>query len=107
MFLELEKFFDFGLFHPDLNIKNILVKTDEEKIFLLDFDKAVLQKNSLSVENRTKIYKRLFRSFDKMGKINTLKTFSFTNLPDYIEKSYLAYLKTANLHSFLWIFNKK
>lgn len=107
MFKTIEKFFDFGLIHPDLNIKNILYCTENNKLYLIDFDKAKLQKNPLTEKLRSNIYKRLFRSFDKMGKISVFDNFSFENLPEYIEISYKDYLKISKFRSLLWIFNKK
>ncbi len=100
-----EKLFDTGLYHPDMNIKNILLKGDS--VFFLDFDKAVFFPESLSAEKRLSIYKRLFRSFHKMGKLQFFLDYKFENLPSYIEKAFKDYLKVSFIRSFLWIFNKK
>jgi tRNA A-37 threonylcarbamoyl transferase component Bud32 len=105
IFKQIELFFDAGLIHSDLNIKNILIKNNE--IYLIDFDKAKIANSSLPVKKRIQIYKRLFRSFDKTGKLKVFDNFSFENLPTHIEKAYKSYLKTAFIRSLLWIFNKK
>jgi len=105
IFLQVENFFNAGLIHPDLNIKNVLVQND--KVYLIDFDKAKIVNSPLPVKKRVKILKRFFRSFDKTGKINAFKNFSFDNLPKHIEKAYKSYMKTATIRSLLWIFNKK
>lgn len=107
LFMIIDKFFDHGLFHPDLNIKNILFEKGTEKIYLLDLDKAKLFKKGLSEKKRVYIYKRLFRSFDKMGKINIFLDYSFDNVPKSVEKAYKSYLKISKVRSLLWIFNKK
>lgn len=102
---ESEKLFDGGLFHPDFNIKNILVKNDE--IYFIDFDKAVIFPRKLTEGERYKIYKRMFRSFHKTGKIEIFLEFDFKKFPPYIKKAFDDYVKISSFRSFLWIFNKK
>ncbi len=105
VFENMEKLFDTGLFHPDMNIKNILVKDDD--IFFIDFDKAFFFREKLDIKKRYYIYKRLFRSFHKMGKLQFFLEYDFNNMPSYIKKAFEDYLKVSFIRSFLWIFNKK
>ncbi|BBB32181.1 3-deoxy-D-manno-octulosonic acid kinase [Thermotomaculum hydrothermale] len=105
VFKSMEKLFDTGLYHPDMNIKNILLK--EGEVYFIDFDKAFFYAKSLPEEKRYKIYKRLFRSFHKMGKLQFFLEYKFENTPPYIQKAFKDYLKVSSIRSFLWIFNKK
>ncbi len=105
VFENIEKLFDTGLYHPDMNVKNILLKGD--KVYFIDFDKCFFYSESLPDEKRYKIYKRLFRSFHKTGKLQFFLHYKFENKPDYIKKAFKDYLKVSAIRSFLWIFNKK
>ncbi len=102
---ESEKLFDGGLYHPDFNIKNILLKDGE--IYFIDFDKAVIFPRALNQSERYKIYRRMFRSFHKTGKIGVFSGFDFDKFPSYVKKAYDDYVKISSFRSFLWIFNKK
>ncbi len=105
VFENTEKLFDTGLYHPDMNIKNILLKGNE--VYFIDFDKAFFYPERLNEEKRHKIYKRLFRSFHKMDKLQFFLEYKFKDEPHYIEKAFKDYLKVSYIRSFLWIFNKK
>ncbi len=103
----LERFFDAGLYHPDLNIKNVLFRADSSEFFLLDFDRAVLLQGPLSPVERKRIYGRLFRSFDKLGKLNLWDDFSFEALPDYVGEAMREYRKIRKIRAFFWKLNRK
>lgn len=103
----LERFFDAGLYHPDLNIKNILFVPESGKFFLLDFDRAVLLQGPLAPVERKRIYKRLFRSFDKLGKLNFWDGFSFESLPGYVGEAMKSYRKIRKIRAFFWKLNQK
>jgi 3-deoxy-D-manno-octulosonic acid kinase len=103
----LERFFDAGLYHPDLNIKNILLVPDSEELFLLDFDRAVLLNGSLAPVERKRIYERLFRSFDKSGRLNVWDEFSFEAVPDYVGEAMGQYRKIRRIRAFFWKLNRK
>ncbi len=105
LFKSIEHLFETGLYHPDLNIKNVLLKGKE--FFFIDFDRAYFYKTSLPFEKRYEIYRRLFRSFHKCDKLHMFKEFDFTGLPRYIHKAYFDYLKISSFRSFFWIFNRK
>ena len=104
---QLECFFDAGLYHPDLNIRNILFVPDSGEFFLLDFDRAALLQGPLAPAERKHIYERLFRSFDKLGKLNFWDGFSFETLPDYVEKAMKSYRKIRKIRAFFWKLNQK
>lgn len=103
----LERFFDAGLYHPDLNIKNVLFRADSSEFFLLDFDRAVVLQGPLAPVERKRIYGRLFRSFDKLGKLNFWDNFSFKALPDYVGEAMRQYRKIRRIHAFFWKLNRK
>ncbi len=103
----LERFFDAGLYHPDLNIKNILIQPDSGHFFLLDFDKAALLPGSLAPSERARAYSRLFRSFDKLGKLYFWDNFSFESLPEYVKEAMRSYRKIRKIRAFFWKLNRK
>ena len=55
---------DLGVFHPDLQIRNILVSMDATLVYLIDFDKAKRYRR-LSDSQRSRNLLRLKRSFVK------------------------------------------
>lgn len=63
------KMHDLGLYHPDLNLKNILIQDIDGKIksFILDLDRACIKEN-LSNRERERNLLRLNRSVNKLGK---------------------------------------
>lgn len=62
----LVKFHNEGIYHPDLNLRNILIETTEFKVYLVDLDKArVLE--TLSFQQRVRNLIRLARSVVKTG----------------------------------------
>ncbi len=103
----LERFFDAGLYHPDLNIKNILFDEVSREYFLLDFDRAVLLPGALAPRERHRIYKRLFRSFDKLGRFHFWKGFPFETVPDYVGEAMKNYRKIRRIRAFFWKLNQK
>jgi len=104
---QLEAFFDAGLVHPDLNIKNILWVRGEEQFCLLDFDKAKRRKQPLTVNARATTYRRMFRSFDKMGRLDDWSGFDWATVPHHVEKAYRQYFKVRGFRAFLWKLNRK
>ncbi len=61
------KMHDAGIFHADLNLKNIIVQPEEsgpQRIYLIDFDKSTIQ-NRLSERKRRQNLMRLNRSAEK------------------------------------------
>ncbi len=103
----LERFFDTGLYHPDLNIKNILRHSGTGEFFLLDFDRAVRLPGPLAPPERGKIYRRFFRSFDKSGKLGFWDHFPFETLPPYIGNAMRQYRKIRGIRAFFWKLNQK
>ncbi|NOZ12359.1 MAG: hypothetical protein GXO69_01775 [Acidobacteria bacterium] len=103
----LERFFDAGLYHPDLNIKNILIDRVSGAYFLLDFDRAALLPGALAPVERSRIYKRLFRSFDKLGKFHFWEGFPFGTVPDYVGEAMKNYRKIRRIRAFFWKLNRK
>ena len=103
----LERFFDAGLYHPDLNIKNVLFRADSSEFFLLDFDRAVLLQGQLAPVERKRIYGRLFRSFDKSGRLDIWNDFSFEAVPDYVGEAMRQYRKIRRIRAFFWKLNRK
>ncbi|RYV03665.1 3-deoxy-D-manno-octulosonic acid kinase [Shewanella sp. OPT22] len=66
---EIARFHNHGVFHADLNIKNILLS--ENKFYLIDFDRGELRKPKSSWQQANMA--RLRRSFDKeKGKLASL-----------------------------------
>lgn len=61
----LVNFHNEGIYHPDLNLKNILVETSQFKIYLVDLDRAQIFA-SLSFALRMKSLIRLARSLVKL-----------------------------------------
>jgi len=57
-----------GVYHGDLNLKNILVRqeTDEIKSYIIDFDKASLYLGAVPVNKAEKNLRRLYRSACKL-----------------------------------------
>ncbi len=57
-----------GVYHADLNLKNILIRGDSEKIraYLIDFDKARLYPHGIPVGQAKRNLKRLLRSARKL-----------------------------------------
>ena len=70
----IKKFFDAGIYHTDLNIRNILIN-DQSDVYLIDFDKCFRTK--LTDKNRSDIISRLFRSFNKEQTVHSEKTIKF------------------------------
>ncbi len=103
----LERFFDAGLYHPDLNIKNILFKEATGAFFLLDFDRAALLSGPLVPMERRRIYQRLFRSFDKLGKLQFWDHFPFETVPVHVGEGMAGYRKIRKIRAFFWKLNQK
>ena len=59
----LARFFKAGVYHSDLNIRNILLSADGTQCFLIDFDKC--SRGKLNQALVTKMLARLERSFNK------------------------------------------
>lgn len=57
-----------GVYHGDLNLKNILVRqeTDEIKSYIIDFDKASLYLGAVPANKAEKNLRRLYRSACKL-----------------------------------------
>lgn len=103
----LEAFFNAGLFHRDLNIKNILLHEPSDRFYLLDFDRAVTVPGPLAPAERKRMYSRLFRSFDKQGKLNVWRDFPFETVEEHVKNGLTDYLKIRKLRAFFWKLNKK
>ena len=59
----LARFAAFGLHHPDLNARNILIDTND-KLWWIDFDRARITANSVDANA---MHQRLLRSLNKLG----------------------------------------
>jgi tRNA A-37 threonylcarbamoyl transferase component Bud32 len=59
---------DGGIYHPDLNVKNILVRAEKNayQIYLIDFDKARLYPGRISSLHASRNLRRLLRSVQKL-----------------------------------------
>jgi len=57
-----------GIYHADLNVKNILVRTENghHEVYLIDFDKARLQAGRISALHANRNLHRLLRSVRKL-----------------------------------------
>jgi len=53
-----------GIYHADLNIKNILISLNQKSIYIIDWDKSFL-KNTLSKKEKVANITRLIRSMEK------------------------------------------
>lgn len=62
----LVRFHNEGVYHPDLNLRNILVDTDGFTVYLVDLDRARVFE-TLSFEQRMRNLMRLARSVIKIG----------------------------------------
>lgn len=63
----IRKMHDAGIFHADLNLKNVVIQIDDKakvRVFLIDFDKSVI-KSHLSERKRRQNLMRLNRSVEK------------------------------------------
>ena len=72
----IRKMHEAGIYHADLNLKNILIgnlREGEKKIYLLDFDKAIVQKK-LSERQKRRNLLRLNRSVNKFNRKELLLT---------------------------------
>lgn len=69
----IKKMHDVGIYHRDLNFKNILIQQIEGRIniFILDLDRGYIKEN-LSDRKRKRNLLRLNRSVDKLGKDSPL-----------------------------------
>ena len=103
----LEAFFDAGLIHPDLNIKNILYRSSDETFRMLDFDKAARATGSLGTKQRVRIWARLFRSFDKMDRLDMWDNAAPGQLPPHVRTARLRYERIRGFRAFLWKLNRK
>jgi 3-deoxy-D-manno-octulosonic acid kinase len=57
-----------GIAHPDLNLRNFLVSNgDAGKVWIIDFDRAVLVSGSVGERRRARDLRRLGRSIRKIG----------------------------------------
>jgi predicted Ser/Thr protein kinase len=54
-----------GIYHPDLNMNNILINRNGEKVYLVDFDKAVVKKQ-IREQDKMKMVSKLYRSCKKL-----------------------------------------
>ena len=66
----LAKFFAEGVWHSDLNIRNILVD-EQDKCWIIDFDKCEIR-NPLSDSDKVEMLERLERSFNKEKRLREL-----------------------------------
>ncbi|MCL1147767.1 3-deoxy-D-manno-octulosonic acid kinase [Shewanella sp. 10N.261.52.F9] len=83
------EFHNYGVYHADLNAKNILITDD--KFYLIDFDRGELKKPNAQWQQAN--MSRLLRSFRKeLGKLNTL-AFSEDNWLQ-LHQAYQAKLKS-------------
>lgn len=58
---------DCGLYHADLNLKNILVsRTDVRQLFIIDWDKSTHKKGALGLDERQRNVVRFCRSAEKL-----------------------------------------
>ena len=64
----IKKMHDAGINHKDLNMNNLLVKTGEDSIFIIDFDRAKIF-DQLTDRLRSRNLKRLLRSARKLAKL--------------------------------------
>ncbi|MFH1450197.1 MAG: glycosyltransferase, partial [bacterium] len=71
----IKKMHEVGVYHKDLNLKNILIQNKENQIeiFIIDFDKACLKKR-LTERQRKRNLLRLNRSVEKLEKETPLMT---------------------------------
>jgi len=66
--VQIAKMHEAGIAHPDLNLRNFLVsKDDGGKVWIIDFDRAVLDRGSVSPRRRARDLLRLGRSIRKIG----------------------------------------
>ncbi|CAN5636486.1 hypothetical protein BH23GEM6_BH23GEM6_14250 [soil metagenome] len=57
-----------GIAHPDLNLRNFLVsEADADRVWIIDFDRAVLSRASVGSRRRGRDLHRLGRSIRKIG----------------------------------------
>lgn len=103
----LEVFFDAGLNHPDLNIKNILYRPADGAFRMLDFDKATRAAGPLGTKRRIHTWARLFRSFDKMGRLDLWDKAAPAQLPVHVATARLRYERIRGFRAFLWKLNRK
>ncbi len=64
----IKKMHDAGIHHKDLNMNNLLVKTGEDAIFIIDFDRAKIF-HQLTDRLRSRSLGRLLRSARKLAKL--------------------------------------
>jgi 3-deoxy-D-manno-octulosonic acid kinase len=64
---QIARLHDAGVGHPDLNVGNILVRTDGGEVTILDFDRAVLYPGKAPAATRIANLRRLARSARKSG----------------------------------------
>jgi 3-deoxy-D-manno-octulosonic acid kinase len=58
---------DCGLYHGDLNLKNILVsRTDVRQLFIIDWDKSTHRQGALGLDDRQRNVVRFYRSAEKL-----------------------------------------
>ena len=81
----LRRFFDAGLMHTDLNIRNILID-NEDQCFLIDFDKCEIRAN-LSKSDERSMLSRLERSFNKEKEHKNLEPLDVDLIMTLIRKS--------------------
>ena len=81
----LRRFFDAGLMHTDLNIRNILID-NEDQCFLIDFDKCEIRAN-LSKSDERSMLSRLERSFNKEKEHKNLESLDVDLIMTLIRKS--------------------
>ena len=67
----IKKMHDAGIHHKDLNMNNLLVKTGEDAIFIIDFDRAKIFP-LLTDRLRLRSLKRLLRSVRKLARLGDI-----------------------------------
>jgi len=72
----IKRFHDHNIYHHDLNAHNILIN-DKEQVFLIDFDRGELRKNTTDSSWKQANMQRLQRSFLK--ELNKLEQFHFSD----------------------------
>jgi tRNA A-37 threonylcarbamoyl transferase component Bud32 len=77
---------DCGLYHADLNLKNILVsRTDVRQLFIIDWDKSTHRQGALGLDDRQRNVVRFCRSAEKLRTLHDIPVpEQFTDI--FIEK---------------------
>jgi len=104
---------DKGLYHADLNLKNVLVShTDVRQLFIIDWDKSTHRQGALGLEARQRNVVRFCRSAEKLRMQGICVPDQFTNIflehywhnPDLADICRQALHKTLRRRAIFWRF---